>query len=249
MTERNGSSRDRGDWGADPELRTLLRTMDRAHSLPPLHHDELAALVTATLEADAQLRPAAGSAPRRLPVPALAAAAAVVVAAGLAWTTFTGGAQPTPVAQAPVTTSPAASTAPAQQDTATPAAPAPSSSAPAPSSSAATQLVLETGVDLKCAVPNAEMLALQQVAFAGTVTAVDGTLVTLTTSEVFRGDVAEQVQVTAPSADLAELLSAVSFQVGGSYLVSATDGQVTLCGFSAADTPELRALYQQAFAG
>ena len=45
-------------------------------------------------------------------------------------------------------------------------------------------------------------------ASAGTVTAVDGTLVTLTTSEVFRGDVAEQVQVTAPSADLAELLSA-----------------------------------------
>ena len=41
----------------------------------------------------------------------------------------------------------------------------------------------------------------------------------------------------------------MSFEEGGRYLVSATDGRVTLCGFSAPYSTELAALYDQAFPG
>ncbi len=39
------------------------------------------------------------------------------------------------------------------------------------------------------------------------------------------------------------------FEEGGRYLVSATDGRVTVCGFSAPYSAELAALYEQAFPG
>ena len=40
---------------------------------------------------------------------------------------------------------------------------------------------------------------------------------------------------------------AVDFQEGRTYLVSATDDRVTLCGFTAEETPELKAMYDEAF--
>ena len=53
--------------------------------------------------------------------------------------------------------------------------------------------------------------------------------------------------VEAPSKALEDLLMAVDFQEGQTYLVSADGDRVTLCGFTAETTPELQALYTEAF--
>lgn len=101
----------------------------------------------------------------------------------------------------------------------------------------------------KCMVPNAEILAGQSVAFDGTVLAVADGVVTLTPTTWYAGDPTDLVTVQAPGAELEELLSAVHFEEDGRYLVSATDGRVTLCGFSAPYSAELAALYGEAFPG
>ncbi len=99
----------------------------------------------------------------------------------------------------------------------------------------------------KCAVPSAESLATFDTAFAGTVTSIDGGTATLSVDEWYAGAGADTVTVDTPSQDLQDLLMAVDFEEGQTYLVSAQDDRVTLCGFSAEKTPELEALYAQAF--
>lgn len=101
----------------------------------------------------------------------------------------------------------------------------------------------------KCVVPSAEVLATFDTAFAGTVTSLDGGTATLSVDEWYAGDEASTVTVQSPSKDLADLLMAVDFEQGKSYLVSATDDRVTLCGFTAEQSPELQAMYDEAFAG
>lgn len=101
----------------------------------------------------------------------------------------------------------------------------------------------------KCAVPNAETLAGFDTAFAGTVASIDGGTVTLDVDQWYAGGDGSTVTVDAPSKDLQDLLMAVDFQEGKTYLVSAEGGRVTLCGFTAEAAPELQALYDQAFAG
>jgi hypothetical protein len=99
----------------------------------------------------------------------------------------------------------------------------------------------------KCAVPNAETLASFDTAFAGTVTSLDGGTATLSVDEWYAGDEAATVTVESPSKDLQDLLMAVDFEEGKSYLVSASGDRVTLCGFTAEESPELQALYDEAF--
>jgi hypothetical protein len=99
----------------------------------------------------------------------------------------------------------------------------------------------------KCAVPSAETLATFDTAFAGTVTSLDDGTATLSVDQWYAGEEAETVTVESPSKDLQDLLMAVDFQEGRSYLVSATDDRVTLCGFTAEESPALRALYDEAF--
>lgn len=100
----------------------------------------------------------------------------------------------------------------------------------------------------KCAMPSAETLATFDTAFAGTVTALDGGTATLSVDQWYAGDEADTVTVESPSKDLEDLLLAVDFEEGKSYLVSATDTRVTLCGFTAEQNPELEAMYAEAFA-
>ena len=75
----------------------------------------------------------------------------------------------------------------------------------------------------------------------------DGTA-TLSVDEWYTGGEASTVTVEAPSKALEDLLMAVDFEVGKSYLVSADGDRVTLCGFTAEESPDLRALYDEAFA-
>lgn len=101
----------------------------------------------------------------------------------------------------------------------------------------------------KCAVPSAEVLATFDTAFAGTVTSLEDGTATLEVDEWYAGDEASAVTVRSPTKDLADLLMAVEFEQGKSYLVSADGDRVTLCGFTAEQGPELQAMYDEAFGG
>ena len=101
----------------------------------------------------------------------------------------------------------------------------------------------------KCAVPSAETLATFDTAFEGEVTSMEDGTATLTVDEWYAGEEAATVTVEAPSRALEDLLMAVDFEEGKTYLVSATDSRVSLCGFTAEKSTELEALYEEAFDG
>lgn len=81
---------------------------------------------------------------------------------------------------------------------------------------------------------------------AGTVTAIDGTTVTVEVDRWYTGtgEQPEVVNLTGGT-DVSVALDGVEFVVGQPYLVTAVDGEVQICGVSAPATPELEALYEQ----
>lgn len=99
----------------------------------------------------------------------------------------------------------------------------------------------------RCMVPTADRLAEQSVAFAGTVQSVTDGVVTLAPTRFYAGDPTDLVELRAPEPDLDKLIGALDFKEGGRYLVSASGGQVTVCGFSAPYSQQLAGLYAQAF--
>lgn len=99
----------------------------------------------------------------------------------------------------------------------------------------------------KCAMPSAEVLSTFDTAFEGTVTSVEDGTATLEVGQWYAGGEASTVTVEAPSRSLDDLLMAVDLQEGQTYLVSADGDRVTLCGFTAETTPELEAMYAEAF--
>ncbi|MFC6345661.1 hypothetical protein ACFP8W_26985, partial [Nocardioides hankookensis] len=104
-----------------------------------------------------------------------------------------------------------------------------------------------TGGEAKCAVPSAELLAGADVAFDGVVTGIAGDQVTLEPSHWYAGLPTDTVVVTAPSEQMQQVASGVEFRKGDRYLVSASSGTVSLCGFSAPYSDELAAIYGEAF--
>lgn len=145
----------------------------------------------------------------------------------------------------------------AEEDATDGAGPAPAdSSAPSSeddSATGSTPVTTELTVDGaasdgRCMVPTAEALASQTTAFEGTVTSLQAGTATLAVDRWYTGGGSESVTVAAPDEDLRALLAAVEFEMGKTYLVSAHErGQVTLCGFTAEKTPELEAMYAEAF--
>ncbi|MDA0270254.1 MAG: hypothetical protein O2919_04415 [Chloroflexi bacterium] len=101
---------------------------------------------------------------------------------------------------------------------------------------------------MSCMAFDPAILAEMPVAFEGTATAVDGDRVTLEVDRWFKGGDAETVVVVAPQG-LEALIGGIAFEVGGQYLVSATNGQVNYCGFSGEATPDLRAGFEAAYGG
>ena len=99
-----------------------------------------------------------------------------------------------------------------------------------------------------CAPVTAEGVLAQEQAFAARVLSVDGDTVTLEVTERFAGEVADRVEVQQLDA-ISSDFSNVPFEVGQSYLVAAGDATIRGCGLSGADSPELRAIYDEAFAG
>lgn len=92
-----------------------------------------------------------------------------------------------------------------------------------------------------------ELEKVAELAFGGTVTAVNGDDVTLTVDTWYRGGDASEVVLNAPQGMVA-LIGGIPFEVGAQYLITAQGGSVNYCGFSGPATPEYAAAFQQAFA-
>ncbi len=230
---------DRDDFDRDDELRALLRSADPVGSLPPADPAALAHLLEDIMSADLEVRPiepdegtrATGTHGRNRLTWLVAAAATAMIAGvgGFAIAGLSGDDSPPPQASDRRTSS------------------TNTTAAGGPLAGVTTELTAKTPAG-RCAVATPELLALYDQAFQGTVTAVDGDTVTLQATDVFNGEVGETVQVSAPTADMQALVAAVSFQVGGTYLVSAFEGSVSTCpGFSGPASGNVQQLYAEAF--
>ena len=209
---------------SDDELRARLRAADPASSLPPADPDRVARLLEDVMSTELTEESRETGTRNRGPLTWLVAAAAVVVL-------VVGG-----IIGIKAATGDNAS---------------PTSAKPVPAQTVTTLSAPDDGAThAKCMVPNAPSLAQLPTAFDGTVSGIDGDTVTLTATKWYAGAPTDLVKVTAPGEEWERLLSAVHFEDGQRYLVSATDaGAVTVCGFSAAYSDDLAAIYAEAFPG
>ena len=103
------------------------------------------------------------------------------------------------------------------------------------------------GAAAKCAAPTSEVLATVQVAFEGTVRAINGAVVTLVPSKFFAGPTTDTVRLAQTGGASDVLLGGSNtLKIGSTYLVAANDGQVQAC-YSGEATPELQSLYDATF--
>jgi hypothetical protein len=110
----------------------------------------------------------------------------------------------------------------------------------------------EQAATASCIQFDEQILADMPVAFAGTVESVTDDEVLLDVDRWFTDGDAGRVQLDVPggiSPEAAALWYGVDFREGGRYLVTATDGNVNSCGYTAAATPEMEAAFERAFAG
>ncbi len=203
------------------ELWDRLRASDPAASLPPADPTRVARLLEDVMSTELTTENRATGTRQRGPLTWLVAAAAVLIIAGVGVFAILGHDDD-----------------PAAPPTAADSATVTELTAPSAAAYAA-----------RCMVPNADLIGQQTVALSGSVTTVAGGIVTLAVDHWYAGDPTDLVRVQAPAADLQQLIGAVGFEPDHRYLVSATDGRVTVCGMSAPYSTDLAALYDQAFGG
>ena len=121
----------------------------------------------------------------------------------------------------------------------------------APAGGGQLALALPAGDPLSqsCLAVSPDAVTALPVAFAGTATAVTDGEVRLEVDRWYRGGDAATVVLTAPAGDAPALIGATDFQQGEQYLVSADQGTVSVCGLTGPASPELQAVYDQAFPG
>ncbi|REK13114.1 MAG: hypothetical protein DWQ40_10345 [Actinobacteria bacterium] len=110
------------------------------------------------------------------------------------------------------------------------------------------ELTLGGDAFASCLAPEAEHLRNVPVAFAGIATSVEGETVVLSVDEWYAGGDSATVELFAPEG-LEALIGGIDFEVGSEYLISAENGTVNYCGLSGEATPELQAMYDEAFGG
>ena len=208
------------------ELRDQLRAADPASSLTPADPAWVARLLEDTMADELTDESRADGTHHRSRLTWLVAAAAMVLMA--AGVTF----------------------ALVQEDD---AGPTTAGDQPAPSAAqTVTELTVSGDVtSAKCLVPSSapQVVTAQTLVFDGVVESISGNSVTLAPSRFYTGEETGLVTVQAPTEDMQYLLSAVAFREGERYLVAATDGRVTLCGFSDVYSDELATVYEDAFSG
>ncbi|MGC4110608.1 MAG: hypothetical protein QM747_09335 [Nocardioides sp.] len=99
----------------------------------------------------------------------------------------------------------------------------------------------------RCVPPQTGVLREQDVAFRGRLVTLVGGSATFDVTRWYAGGPSDLAKVTAPAPRLSELMQAARMRPGGDYLVSASGGVVTACGFSGPATARLQRLYEQAF--
>lgn len=100
----------------------------------------------------------------------------------------------------------------------------------------------------RCMVPNAATLANAAYAVDGEVTEVADGLATLEVTRWYTGEPTDEVRVEQGEASRTALVGAPVLEEGERYLLAGTsDGSLMVCGFSAAHSDDLAALYAEAF--
>ena len=99
---------------------------------------------------------------------------------------------------------------------------------------------------LKCMETTPELVATGTLAFAGTVSSIEGDTVTLDVTEQFAGEPVGAVTTQQGSPEISDGASPV-YEVGEKWLVTSDGENIFSCGLSAQETPELRAIYGEAF--
>ncbi len=115
----------------------------------------------------------------------------------------------------------------------------------------ATPLVLSVGAggaSASCLPFSVEILATMPQAFTGTVTSVEADAITIAVDRWYAGGTASLVRLETIG-DAQALLGGFSYDVGSSYLLTASDGTLSYCGYSGPSTPELEASFERAFLG
>jgi hypothetical protein len=85
------------------------------------------------------------------------------------------------------------------------------------------------------------------VAFSGTAAEVTDESVLLDVDHWYKGGSADQVELANSNNPGVALEGGIQFEVGHRYLVSASDGTVSMCGYSGEWTSEFEQSYQEAF--
>jgi len=98
-----------------------------------------------------------------------------------------------------------------------------------------------------CVRPNAQVLRLQSIAFRGTLVSLTERTATFAASHWYAGGPTDLVKVKLMPRGIAETVQAADLTVGHDYLVAASDGNVTGCGFTGQATRSLQRLYDRAF--
>jgi hypothetical protein len=205
----------------DDELLARLRATDPAASLPPADPSRVARLLEDTMSEDPSTESRATGTRGRGPLTWLLAAAAVLVIAGAGVLGVARlGEEENPATRADDKPTLTELRAPAAQAYAA-----------------------------RCMLPSARTIASQDVAFEGTVDDIADDVVELTPTHWYHGPGTGAVVIQAPAARLTDLVGAARFEVGRSFLVSATGRQVTVCGLTAPYSTRLAALYAEAFPG
>jgi hypothetical protein len=101
----------------------------------------------------------------------------------------------------------------------------------------------------RCMLPSVPVLEQQSLAFRGTLVSLSDGTAAFDVSRWFVGGPTDVVRVTAPAPRIAALVQGAHLTIGQDYLVSATGGNVTSCGFTGPATGHLRRLYDEAFGG
>ena len=233
-------SDDQHDDDAEQDLRDRLRALDPAASLPAADPTGVARLLELTMTDEHTTESRTDHAHDRSRLTWLVAAAAAILIVGGVFLVVgqdddasgPGTAADLPSETTPPVTTPTETQTETQTETVTEL-----SAVPAPAA--------------KCLPPESspQVVSAQTTVVDAVAESVGGGLVTLRPTRFYAGEETDLVTVESPSEDMAALLSAVQFEEGKRYLVSATDGRVTLCGFSAEYSDSLAAVYATAFPG
>lgn len=121
-------------------------------------------------------------------------------------------------------------------------------SSPEPAPTSVTLAAPDSNAMSSCMVFDVAILRTMPVALSGSVSAIEADAVILDVDRWYAGGSADQVRLTTSGVSPA-LDGGPAFEVGQRYLISASEGVVSSCGYSGAYSEQLAESYREAFPG